>query len=229
MGREFNSVTMLSDNSIWIRFRFDDKFRTPRMHGEISDDFGRMTPSKVASLAQWSEHWSRKPGVEGSTPSRGWQGIPFAFVFGLVTFFAHPECKGISALFGRMTPFTVASIAQWLKHWFCKPGVEGSTPSQGWQGISFAFIFGLVTFFAHPEWNGICDRFGSLTPFMVVSLAQWLEHWSRKPGVEGSTPSRGWQGIPFAFVFGLVTFFAHPECKGISALLVEWHRSRLPR
>ena len=31
-----------------------------------------------------------------------------------------------------------------------------------------------------------------LNPSVVASLAQWLEHWSRKPGVESSNLSRGY-------------------------------------
>ena len=37
-------------------------FLSRSRHGEISDGFGRMTPSTVASLALWLEHWSREPG-----------------------------------------------------------------------------------------------------------------------------------------------------------------------
>ena len=99
------------------------------MHGEISDDFGRMTPSKVASLAQWLEHWSRKPGVEGSTPSRGLQNS-FCIRFRSDHSFRRPRMHGeMSDGFGRMTLSTVASLAQWSEHWSRKPGVEGSTPS----------------------------------------------------------------------------------------------------
>ena len=78
-------------------------------------------------------------------------------------------------------------------------------------------------FFALLEWKEkYLGGFGRMTPFTVVSLAQWLEHWSREPWVEGSTPSRGFQIIPFGFVFGLMTNFAHLECtEKYLTILVE--------
>ena len=150
-----------------------------------------MTPSKVASLAQWLEHWSRKPGVEGSTPSRGLQ-KSFWIRFRSDHNFRTPTLHGeISEGFGRMTPSKVASLAQWSEHWSRKPGVEGSTPSRGLQK-SFWIRFRFDHSFRRPRMHGeMSDGFGRMTLSTVASLAQWLEHWSRKPGVEGSTPSRG--------------------------------------
>ena len=63
-----------------------------------------------------------------------------------------------------------------------------------------------------------------VTKIVSASLAQWLEHWSCKPGVESSNLSRGYSYFPFlsiivawCFLFRKITF--HLSC---SALLLSW-------
>ena len=74
-----------------------------------------------------------------------------------------------------------ASVAQWLEHWSCKPGVESSILSRGSE----------IFFIQHH-----------LVQFQIIKIvrfnmeiafvAQWLEHWFRKAGVKSSILSRGW-------------------------------------
>ena len=84
---------------------------------------------------------------------------------------------------------TLAYVAQWLEHWSCKPGVESSILSGGFQ--FFIFIFYL-------KW---ADSTNSTTQMTITgSVAQWLEHWSCKPGVESSILSRSFSLFFFTFL-----------------------------
>ena len=73
----------------------------------------------MASIAQWIEHWSRKPGVVSSILTGG-----SAFAFD--TFANSLNIAGRSQL-----SVIAASIAQWLEHWSCKPGVVSSILTGG--------------------------------------------------------------------------------------------------
>ena len=91
----------------------------------------------VASIAQWIEHWSRKPGVVSSILTGG---SCFARHPDLEIPFRHGTSQGFVELLTGMNMFKAcnykpniisASIAQWLEHWSCKPGVVSSILTGG--------------------------------------------------------------------------------------------------
>ena len=80
----------------------------------------------------------------------------------------------------------LASIAQWLEHWSCKPGVVSSILTGG---LHFSFSL-CITLVGNTLKTMIIRIFR--TPVVVyASIAQWIEHWSRKPGVVSSILTGG--------------------------------------
>ena len=84
-----------------------------------------------------------------------------------------------------------ASVAQWLEHWFRKPGVESSILSGGFK-----------KYFLSPYFFWIATDVNSATQMHITaSVAQWLEHWFSKPGVESSLSPKA-----FHFFFFFTSF-----------------------
>ena len=131
--------------------------------------------SVSASLAQWSKHWSCKPGVESSNLSRGCKSC-FSFcpdwstndvlIYLLIQRSVHLSV--IFIILVKVSLFTVlfcflpslfvlstlntsvpASLAQWLEHCSCKPGLESSNLSRSCRQFSFLSlsIAKLISFF----------------------------------------------------------------------------------
>ncbi|GIZ03872.1 hypothetical protein CEXT_376971 [Caerostris extrusa] len=106
--------------------------------------------TQQAIIAQWLEHWSRKPGVVSSTLTMAcvsagiwFKGI-YLFVFLLLCvddkvwrllshhsfWLEHWSRKpGVMIRYGGFTQQAI--IAQWLEHWSRKPGVVSSTLTDG--------------------------------------------------------------------------------------------------
>ena len=45
----------------------------------------------------------------------------------------------------------------------------------------------------------VCPHFLIMNPSVSASLAQWLEHWSCKPGVDSSILPRGCNDVSFSY------------------------------
>ena len=92
------------------------------------------TRPTVASIAQWIEHWSRKPGVVssiltgGSTDFRNRADLIYVSMGTAII----DQGAAVQNRYRVWAPiFITASIAQWLEHWSCKPGVVSSILTGG--------------------------------------------------------------------------------------------------
>ena len=137
--------------------------------------------SVSASLAQWLEHWSCKPGVESSNLSRGCKSC-FSFC---------PDWSTndvlIYLLIQRLVHLSVSFIIL----------VKVSL-------FTVLFCFLLCLFVLSILNTNVSASLTSLNrdawSQVTASLAQWSEHWSRKPGVESSNLSWGCRQFFFLFV-----------------------------
>ena len=147
------------------------------------------TASVTASLAQWLEHWSCKPGVESSSLSRGWRQFFFLslLIAKLIFFFFR---WFIHRLF---VDFSVSSFVHWLIQ----------------RAIRFIYLVKLSLFTVLSRFVLCLFVLPILNASVSASLAQWLEHWSRKPGVESSNLSRGCEQFFFLslLIAKLISFF----------------------
>src|SRR4029434_4786209 len=169
-------------------------------------------------IAQWLEHWSRKPGVLSSILT-GACSLCCSFT-ATITSPTVPDLKPRSSLvggkrsllwnhinsgtpdFGSQKLQLCGFIAQWLEHWSCKPGVVSSILT-GACSLRTSFTAS-ITSTTVPDlkprsslvggkrsllWNHInsgTPDFGSQKLQLCGFIAQWQEHWSRKPGVVSS-------------------------------------------
>ena len=132
----------------------------------------------------------------------------------------HAKIKQVEILYDIFCYNSCALVAQWLEHWSCKPGVESSIL---FWGILFSDMFFEVVkhiyaetfFFLHLIANNLQMFWYVCIEISTALVAQWLEHWSCKPGVKSSI-------LFWGILFGLLYFYVinHHECLKIYALYV---------